>query len=169
MHRAPFPCQGKSSKNIVAIIFNNPSISFNQDGLLDDKDLIKDAIKQANKGEKPPQEIISQSTISIPAYTIPTYSSSVQSWITASANGATRDQVVKIDISQGRNTKWEDYGFKEVHGGGGVDFWPFFFAEVKHNGQWEKRELKTEGREDSIGMHLAAIGLQRFDIQAGQW
>jgi hypothetical protein len=139
------------------------------DGLIDDSDLIAEATKAANSGDKFDSTPITQSIIRVPQYSISGYESTVQSWITQAAKGATRDQVVTIDINQGRNTKWEDYGFKKVNGGGGVGFWPFFFAEVKHNDQWEKRELKTEGREDSIGIQLAAIGLHKFDIQAGQW
>ncbi|THU89675.1 hypothetical protein K435DRAFT_968985 [Dendrothele bispora CBS 962.96] len=142
---------------------------FNQSGLVDDQDLISKATQYANSGIKPPESDISQSLAFVPAYTIGTYITTVQAWITAAGKGATRDQVITIDINQGKNTKWEDYGFKEVRGGGGVGFWPFFWAEVYVNNKWEKRTLKTEGREDSISMQLAMIGIQKFDINSGQW
>ncbi|KAE9389926.1 hypothetical protein BT96DRAFT_980533 [Gymnopus androsaceus JB14] len=142
---------------------------YNQDGLLDDRDLIDKAIRYANSGVKPPPEDIAQSTIRVPAYTIPSYVSWVQSLITASGNGATRDQVITIDVNQGKKTSWEDYGFKEVKGGGSVGFWPFFSAEVNVNNKWETRTLNTSGRENAITMQLAMIGIQKFDIQSGQW
>jgi len=146
-----------------------PFPGINQDGLVSDQDLIASAIDYANSGVKPPADTITQSTIRIPAYTIATYTSGVQAWITASGHGATRDQVMTIDIDQGRNTTWEDYGFKEVHGGGGGGFWPFFSAKVYHNSQEETRTLQTSGRENSISLSLAMIGIQKFDIRPGEW
>ena len=141
----------------------------NQDGFLEDQDLIDSAIRYANSGQKIDQASIHQSTIRVPAYTIPAYSGSLQGWINDSANGASRDEVIGIDISQGQNTRWEDYGFREVNSGGGVGFWPFFSAEVNVGGEWETRTLDTSGREADISLQLAMIGITRFDIQAGIW
>ena len=42
----------KSIDNIIETIFNNLSLRYNQDGLVDDQDLISDAIKYANNGQK---------------------------------------------------------------------------------------------------------------------
>lgn len=77
--------------------------------------------------------------------------------------------MITIDINQGRNTSWEDYGFKKVHGGGGVRFWPFFSSEVYVCGQWETRTWKTADREDGISLQLVTIGVTEFDIQPGAW
>ncbi|KAF5380287.1 hypothetical protein D9757_007975 [Collybiopsis confluens] len=106
-----------------------PLPGYNQSGMIDDPDLIATATQYANSGVKPPESDIRQSLSLVPAYTIQTYTSTLQAWITASGHGATRDQVITIDINQGRSTTWDDYGFKEVRGGGGVGFWPFFWAE----------------------------------------
>ncbi|KAF9062906.1 hypothetical protein BDP27DRAFT_1451549 [Rhodocollybia butyracea] len=146
-----------------------PLPGFNQHGLLDDQDLIANAIRYANSGVKSPEQPITQSTIRVPAYSIQTYISTVQAWITAAGNGATRDQVVTIDISQGMNTSWEDYGFKNVQGGGEAGFWPFLSADVYSNNKWQTRTLSTSGREDSISIQLAMIGIQKFDIRPGEW
>ncbi|KAG6831806.1 hypothetical protein H0H92_007483 [Tricholoma furcatifolium] len=147
----------------------NAMPGYNMDGLVDDEDLIANAIKYANSGEQPPSQVITQSTIRVPAYSIATYISSVQAWITASGHGATRDQVLSIDIKKGESTKWEDYGFHEVKGGGGGGFWPFFHADVYYDNKKEERTLKTKDRENDVQLSLAMIGIQRFDIRPGEW
>ena len=144
-------------------------LSYNQDGLVDDQDLINLAIRYANSGERVDPAPIQQSTIRVPAYTIQAYSSTVQAWIAASAQGATRDQVLTIDINQGESTTWQDYGFEEVNGGGHSGFWPFFSADVYLNNRWETRTLKTSGRETDISLQLSMIGVGKFDVQAGLW
>ncbi|THU89673.1 hypothetical protein K435DRAFT_968983 [Dendrothele bispora CBS 962.96] len=143
---------------------------FNQSGLVDDQDLISKATQYANSGVKPPETDISQSLAFVPAYTIANYNSTVQAWITAAGRGATRDQVITIDINKGKNTTWQHYGFREVWGGGEVGFWPFLSAEVYvDDNKREERTLKIEGREDSISLQLAMIGVQKFDVSPGQW
>ena len=161
------PCRGKLVHNIIKTIFNKPAISYNQNGLVDNQGLIANVINDANNGKKAPEQLIAQSTVRVPAYTIANYVSTVQAWIIKSKQGATRDEVITIDIKQGRNTKWEDYGFKEVRGGSNIG--PFFSAEVHVNGKWESRTLKTKGREDDISLQLAMIGIQKFDIRGGEW
>jgi hypothetical protein len=150
-------------------VFNNLSTRYNQEGLVEDKDLIASAIQSASTGAKYDPASIAQSTIRVPAYTIATYDSGVQAWITQSGNSATRDQVLTIDIDQGKNTSWSDYGFKHVSGGGGVGFWPFFYARVYYNNEWVTRTLNFSGRENDVSIKLAMIGIQKFDIQPGQW
>ncbi|KAG6831818.1 hypothetical protein H0H92_007495 [Tricholoma furcatifolium] len=142
---------------------------YNMDGLVDDQDLIADAIKYANSGVKPEPAKIDQSTIRVPAYTIQTYISTVQAWITAAGHGAPRDNFLTIDIKNGQDTTWYEYGFKEVRGGGGGGFWPFFSCRVYHNNQWEERTLETSHRENEVSLSLAMIGIQKFDVQPGQW
>ena len=164
----PYPGCVPSPINFF-ILLTRALCSYNQDGLVDDKDLIAEAIQSANSGVKPDPASIQQSTIRVPAYTIQSYISSVQAWITAAGNGASRDQVITIDIDQGKNTTWQDYGFNEVRGGGGSGFWPFFSAEVYVSGRWETRTLRTSGREADISLELAMIGIQKFDVQSGQW
>ncbi|KAG6826771.1 hypothetical protein H0H92_014511 [Tricholoma furcatifolium] len=155
--------------NITSAQGANPLPGYNMDGLVDDQDLIADAIKYANSGVKPPEQPIQQSTIRVPAYTIATYINTVQAWITASKNGASRDQVVSIDIKNGESTTWVDYGFKGVPRGGSDGFWPFLHAEVYVNHQWEKRVLVTKDRENELSLQLAMIGIQKFDIRPGEW
>lgn len=133
--------------------------------MIDDQDLID----TANTGKKSDEKSILPSVIRIPAYAISSYISSVQAWITAAAHNATRDQVIKIDIDKGKTTKWEDYGLKEVNAGSKGGFWPFFSAEVCCNGKKETRTLNTSNRENNISIQLAMIGIQKFDIQPGQW
>lgn len=77
--------------------------------------------------------------------------------------------MITIDIDHGKNTTWQDYGFREVRGGGGVGFWPFFSAEVNVSGKWETRTLETSGREADISIELAMLAMQKFDVQPGQW
>ncbi|KAF9062905.1 hypothetical protein BDP27DRAFT_1427413 [Rhodocollybia butyracea] len=143
---------------------------YNQDGLVNDQNLVTGVIQYLNRRSNPPSELVKQSTIRVPTYSIPTYASTVQSWITDSRNGATRDEVITIDISQGRTTSWEDYGFKEVNGGGGSGFLPFCSADIYYNAwQWKTRTLRIRGREDSVSIQLAMLGVQKFDIQPGEW
>ncbi|KAG6831809.1 hypothetical protein H0H92_007486 [Tricholoma furcatifolium] len=120
-------------------------------------------------GVKPPSHDIDQSTIRVPAYTIQTYNSTVQAWITAAGYGAPKDQVITIDIKNGQDTTWSEYGFKEVRGGGGGGFWPFFSCQVYVNNQWETRTLETQNRENEVSLSLAMVGIQKFDIQPGLW
>ncbi|KAF5363127.1 hypothetical protein D9757_011708 [Collybiopsis confluens] len=145
------------------------SPGYNQDGLIDDADLINRIFEYAKKGEKIPDGDLVQSTIRVPQYTLSGYTSTViQSWIDASSRGASRDQVITIDIDQGRTTKWEDLGFKEVSGNG-AGLWPFLSAEVRVGDQWESRILNTSGRENDIALQLAMVGVQKFDIETGGW
>jgi len=155
--------------NIANAQSPNALPGYNQDGLVDDQDLISRAIQYANSGEKLPDQDIRQSVIRVPAYSIATYISGVQAWITESSHGGTRDQVVTININEGEHTTWEDYGFKEVRGGGNVGFWPFFSAQVYMSGRWESRELKTSHRENDVRLSLAMIGIQKFDVRPGEW
>ncbi|KAF5363120.1 hypothetical protein D9757_011714 [Collybiopsis confluens] len=147
----------------------DPWPGYNQEGLIEDADFISQALKSAKNGEQLAQRAITQAIFRIPQYTIPNYASTVQSWIEASSRGAPRDQVITIDVNEGRKTKWEDFGFKEVSSGSGTGFWPFFYSEVFVNNRWEKRTLETSGRENSVSLQLAMIGVQKFDIQPGGW
>ncbi|KAG6850303.1 hypothetical protein H0H93_015245 [Arthromyces matolae] len=142
--------------------------SYNQAGLVNDQDLIVKAIEYANSGVEFPREPIDQSTIPVPLYSIPTYDRSVKAWITANKHGATRDQVVTIDINQGRNTSWSEYGFKQVKGGSN-GFWPFLSAQVYVGNKSETRTLKTKGRENDISLKIAMTGIEKFDVQQGIW
>ncbi|KAF5373376.1 hypothetical protein D9757_009752 [Collybiopsis confluens] len=142
----------------------NSSVSMpglNQEGLINDQTLINKATDYANSGQKPPNTDITQSTVLVPAYTIPNYTSTVQSWITAGGHGSARDTIIPLDINAGKTTTWADYGFKEVHGGGGFGFWPFFHAEVMVNNERVERMLATIGREDAISLQAAMIGVQK--------
>ena len=144
-------------------------MSLNQQGLADDKDLIADAIKYANSGKKPDPADINQSTLPVPLYSISGYNSTVQAWIAAAGNGDPRSNTITINVDEGRNTKWEDYGFKEVNGGGSSGFWPFFSATVYVNGKEETRTLSTKGRENKVNLSLAMIGIQKFNVNPGTW
>ncbi|KAG6850302.1 hypothetical protein H0H93_015244 [Arthromyces matolae] len=145
-----------------------PGPSYNQAGLVDDQDLIVKAIEYANSGVEPPRGSIEQSIIPVPLYSIRTYNSTVQAWITVKDHGATRDQVITIDINQGQNTSWSDYGFKQVKGGSN-GFWPFFSAQVHVGDKSETRTLETKGRENDISLKIAMIGIQKFDVSPGLW
>ncbi|KAG6831807.1 hypothetical protein H0H92_007484 [Tricholoma furcatifolium] len=156
--------------NITNAHSSNAFPGYNMEGLIDDEDLIAQAIKFANTGGSPAEmPDIQPDIIRVPAYSIATYVSSVQAWIDASGHGATRSQEISIDINKGPSTKWEDYGFRAVHGGGGGGFWPFFHAEVFSNNQWVVRTLNTSGRESDVSVQLAMIGIQKFDIRPGEW
>jgi hypothetical protein len=144
-------------------------LSLNQSGLADDQDLIANAIKYANSGKKPDPEPIEQSTLPVPLYSISGYNSTVQAWITAAGAGEPRSNTITINVDKGRTTTWEDYGFKEVHGGGSGGFWPFFSATVYVHGKEETRTLNTKGRENKIKLSLAMIGIQKFTINPGTW
>ncbi|KAF9062913.1 hypothetical protein BDP27DRAFT_1427421 [Rhodocollybia butyracea] len=138
-------------------------------GLVDDEDLIASATKSANGGVKARAPTITQSTIYVPTYTIESYSSTVQDWISKSAHNAPRDQVITINVDKGTTTAWSDYGFTHVSGGGDSGFWPFFYARVYYDNQWVTRTLETSGRENAVSITLAMIGIQKFDVEAGQW
>ncbi|KAG6917398.1 hypothetical protein DXG01_002667 [Tephrocybe rancida] len=124
------------------------------------------------------QQVISQldqpqATTYVPLYSIDTYTKAVDHWYEITKGipreKVKRDQVITIDISEGRKTNWEDYGFKEVRGGGNVGFWPFFHADVNNRSTTERRELNTKDRESCIDLVLAMVGVLKFDVTAGLW
>ncbi|KAF5368198.1 hypothetical protein D9757_011290 [Collybiopsis confluens] len=146
-----------------------PIIDMNQKGLVNDQALISKAIGIGNSGKQAPENDITQSTVQVPLYTIENYASTVQGWITAAKHNAPRDKIIKIEIHEGKDTTWEDLGFKQVYGGGGGEFWPFLHADVYVNNQWEEHVLKTENWEDAVSLRLAMIDLETFNIQPGKW
>lgn len=137
-------------------------------GVVDQK-IIDTIVKKAKSGEPMPQEGWSHAVLQVPLYSIGTYASIVQAWINESSNGGKRNQTLTIDVANGRSTKWEDYGFKVVHGDENIGLFPLFSFEVKVDNKTETHTLKTENREDCILLELSMLGLQEFKVTPGVW
>jgi hypothetical protein len=149
--------------------------SFNRDGVVDNGDLIEQAIDAALKGQKLPDPVISQSTMRVPAFYIPNYSNTLQRWIESSKQGAPRSQVISINIDENQDNSsglpdWTPLGFRTIHPTlrGTAQNWPFLSVD-NENKNGKPITLKTDGREQSISLKLAMIGNAKFDIRAGQW
>jgi hypothetical protein len=122
----------------------------------------------ANGGNKPPEADISPYFIRVPEYSMSGYRSQMNEWMRLSTSGQ-RDQVITIDVKQGRETKWSDYGFKEIKGSGSVGLFPFFSISAGGGSSEERQTLKTEGREDEISLSLAAVGFSLIPVTSGTW
>ncbi|KAJ7034386.1 hypothetical protein C8F04DRAFT_1101718 [Mycena alexandri] len=140
----------------------------NQAGIMADRDLIAQVEEVANGGTKPPEADISPFLFRVPDYSMAGYRSQMNDWMRLSTSGQ-RDQVITIDVKQGRETKWSDYGFKEVKGSGSVGLFPFFSISAGGGSSEEKQTLKTEGREDEISLSLAAVGFSLIPVASGIW
>ncbi|KAJ7034391.1 hypothetical protein C8F04DRAFT_1183210 [Mycena alexandri] len=140
----------------------------NQVGITADRDLVAQMEEVANGGNKPPAADISPYFIRVPEYSMAGYRSQMNDWMRLSTSGQ-RDQVITIDIKQGRETKWSDYGFKEIKGSGSVGLFPFFSISAGGGSSEEKQTLKTEGREDEISLSLAAVGFSLIPVTSGTW
>ncbi|KAF9062907.1 hypothetical protein BDP27DRAFT_1368461 [Rhodocollybia butyracea] len=144
---------------------SNALPGYNQDGIADDN-LIEGAIESANGRQVFPEP--TQSTIRVPMYSIASYTNTVQAWITASEQGATRDKIIATDIEQARKVDWTHFGFPQVHPTlrGSAPAWRFFSAEVNTtDGQSNSRTLDIDGLENYVSLQLAMMGAAKFDIQ----
>jgi hypothetical protein len=133
-----------------------------------DRDLIAQVEEVANGGTKPPEADISSFLFRVPDYSMAGYRSQMNDWMRLSTSGQ-RDQVITIDVKQGRETKWSDYGFKEIKGSGSVGLFPFFSTSAGGGSSEERRTLKTDGREDEISLSLAAVGFSLIPVASGIW
>ncbi|KAF5383913.1 hypothetical protein D9757_007346 [Collybiopsis confluens] len=144
--------------------------SYNQEALSADKDRIAALTKQGATGVLPPEEDVSKDFTFVPSYSVGgTYGTEVTQWKKNAADHKPRDVSITISVQDGLDTKWEDYGYKQVEGGSGGGFWPFFYAYVYHEGKEERRELNTQHREKSIHASLAMIGAGIFPLRADLW
>lgn len=140
---------------------------FNQMGLVVDKDLIAKAIHMANGGSKLPETSIKDYIVGVPNYQIAGYNEKMNEWMRLAANGHKRDQIIIINVSEGKQTCWSDYGYEEVDGSGSQGIFPFLSALDGQTGN--KFGLNTEGRETDISLTIAAIGLELLSVTAGRW
>ena len=115
-----------------------------------------------------PETSIKEYIVGVPDYRIPGYNLIMNEWMRLAADPkAARNQVLRIDVSEGKETSWRDYGYREVHGSGSHGIFPFFSATDGQTG--EKFNFKTEGRETDISLTIAAIGLSLLPVTAGLW
>jgi hypothetical protein len=119
---------------------------------------------------KVPVSEIEPYIVQLPYYGIQGYHTLMNEWMRLAADPkAKRNQLLTINVNEGKETRWEDYGYKEVHGSGSVGIFPFFRAIVKHGDTEETYTLNTEGRETEISLKVAAIGMQLLPVNAGLW
>jgi hypothetical protein len=140
----------------------------NQIAVSGDIDLLNKALDRANGGE--PVEPEKLETFRVPVYTSQGYLITLKEWIRKGGQSKPeRTESVKIDVSTGSQTKWEDFGYKKVEGSGSVGIFPFFWGTVKHGSEEKSYKLDTTGKESEISFELKAIGFQLVSIEAGEW
>lgn len=137
---------------------------------MEDKDLVASFEEEANGGKKPSAEDLRPYIARVPQYGMQGYHQLMNDWLAKAGSGKpVRDQVITINMNEGKTTRWSDYGYKEVHGSGSVGVFPFFRATVKHSQKEETYTLNTKGRETDISLKISAIGISLLPVTAGLW
>ncbi|KAG6831820.1 hypothetical protein H0H92_007497 [Tricholoma furcatifolium] len=157
----------KYMENIQSALSQDPAPEFNMTGVADRK-IVDNILKKAQNAETTLRDGWSHAILRMPLYSIETYASTVQAWIDRSSKGGERDQILAIDVADGRNTKWENYGFKGIQDEN-VGLSPLISFEVKADNTSTTHNLNVENREDSISLQLSMRGLQEFKVTAGAW
>lgn len=103
------------------------------------------------------------------AYNIdPTYRDSMDRWAldfdTTGTSGS-----IKLDFETAKKTKWSEFGFKNVEGGGGVSFFGLFRIGARGSKRHEYKEVKVNESKSSVSIELSWKQLQFFNVSPGIW
>ncbi|KAF8870110.1 hypothetical protein CPB84DRAFT_1855772 [Gymnopilus junonius] len=140
----------------------------NQIAVSGDIDLLNEALIAANGGKK--LEAGKLESFRVPAYSVQGYLITLKEWIRRGGQAEpVRTESLKIDVSSGFSSKWEDFGYKKVEGRGSIGIFPFFHVTVKTSSEEKSYKLDTAGKETEISLELKAIGFQLVQVEAGEW
>ncbi|KAK0108921.1 hypothetical protein ONS96_002757 [Cadophora gregata f. sp. sojae] len=97
----------------------------------------------------------------------PTYRSTMDEW--ARSFDTTPPQKQTLEMSEGRDFRWQNYGHKEITGGASVSSYGLFRLGAQHNQSEKFDKVTTEYSSSDIEITITWKAMRLFNVSPGIW
>lgn len=97
------------------------------------------------------------------------YASVIDGWINVSAEADPAYVSFSFSAADASKYKWSSLGHESSQIVSGGSFWPFFWASYEVDNQTQYNTVHSTSNSSDISVTISAIGIQPFQVQAGNW